>query len=150
MFAGASGGGGCEGAVAVLDCIGTLLGFAASSERRRVGRVCRLITDERLVRAVRRRLPELREQPPQVRLLHLALLVSSKLIKRPRSAGPAARALAPLRTAAPPPGTNRLRPDTVDLHADDTYPGRLVDVCSTLGAPEAGSAWGACAAGRTS
>ena len=37
--------------------------------------------------------------------------------------------------------SKRLRADTVDFYTDDTHPGRLVDACWTLGAPEAGPDW---------
>ena len=37
--------------------------------------------------------------------------------------------------------SKRLRADTVDFYTDDSHPGRLVDACWTLGAPEAGPDW---------
>jgi hypothetical protein len=37
--------------------------------------------------------------------------------------------------------SKRLRADTVDYYTEDTHPGRLVEACWTLGAPEAGPEW---------
>ena len=37
--------------------------------------------------------------------------------------------------------SKRLHTDTVDLCADDTHPGRLIDACWSLGSPEAGPDW---------
>jgi len=37
--------------------------------------------------------------------------------------------------------SKKLHPDTVDLYADDSHPGRIIDACWTLGRPEAGEDW---------